>query len=140
MNQCIEPLGEMGGDSFTHQIIETFDNKTEALEAEKFWIEFFRSNRNKYGAAYGYNLHEGGNCPPNHKGRKKSEEHKRKISEAHIGKKHDEKWNYNHGKSVETPLTDVQLMVIKNSTLSYKVLQQTYHISNRRIHRIKNDK
>lgn len=50
--------------TFVHQVIEEFDNKEDALNAEKFWIEFFRSNRKIYGQDYGYNLHEGGNLPP----------------------------------------------------------------------------
>ena len=53
-----------GWDNFDHHVIEVFDNKEDALEAEIFWIEFFRSNRNVYGKEYGYNMHEGGNCPP----------------------------------------------------------------------------
>ena len=75
-----------GWDNFEHQIIEEFDNKEDALGAEKFWIEFFRSNRKIYGKEYGYNLHEGGNLPPiiygnqHAKGAKHTEEWKNNMS------------------------------------------------------------
>jgi group I intron endonuclease len=80
-----------GWDGFTHDIWEEWDNKEDALEAEKFWIEFFRSNRKVYGPDYGYNLHEGGNVPPSAKpghckGIKRSEETKLKMSKSHIGR------------------------------------------------------
>lgn len=81
-----------GWENFTHEIIEEFDNKEEALESEIFWIEFFRSNRKKYGSEFGYNLHEGGNMPPinygnkHNKGRILTKETKIKISKSHIGK------------------------------------------------------
>ena len=47
-------------DNFTFQVIEEWGNETEAYEAEKFWIEFFRSNVSKFGKNAGYNLNEGG--------------------------------------------------------------------------------
>ena len=56
-------IRKYGWDNFKKQIIEEFDDQIEALEAEKFWIEFFRTNRKKYGNEYGYNLHEGGVHP-----------------------------------------------------------------------------
>jgi group I intron endonuclease len=96
-----------GWNNFTHQIIEEFDNPSDALEAEQFWIEFFRSNRLKYGKNYGYNLTNGGEAPMLGKsawnkgllpeqhpafgkpgtmlGKTHSEETKQKISKALIG-------------------------------------------------------
>lgn len=65
-----------GWDGFIHQTIEEFDNEQDALDAEIFWIEFFRSNRKIYGPEHGYNLHPGGNLPPNQKGVPRSEEYK----------------------------------------------------------------
>ena len=56
-----------GGDNFSHQIIEEFDTKEDALQAEVFWIETFRSNVLVYGPDCGYNSHKGGNCPPSQK-------------------------------------------------------------------------
>ncbi len=47
-------------DEFSHTIIEVFLNKLEALDAEKFWIEFFRSNIKIFGSNYGYNQSAGG--------------------------------------------------------------------------------
>lgn len=46
-----------------------------------------KTNRNTYGPAYGYNLHEGGNCPPApKKGVPRSEQTKAKISARNKGK------------------------------------------------------
>jgi group I intron endonuclease len=83
-------IRKYGWDEFWHQIIEEFDNKEDALESEKFWIEFFRSNCKIYGHDCGYNLHEGGNLPPickvsPMKGKKHSEETKQKMSKSKIG-------------------------------------------------------
>jgi len=83
-------IRKYGWDGFTHNVWEEFDNKDDALEAEKFWIEFFRSNIKVYGNDYGYNMHEGGNLPPiakpgQGKGRTHSSETKQKISISKIG-------------------------------------------------------
>jgi group I intron endonuclease len=75
-----------GWENFTKTIVESFECKKEALEAEQFHIEFMRSNRRVFGTEYGYNLHEGGNLPPNHKGVKKTAEHKAKIAASNTGK------------------------------------------------------
>jgi DNA-binding MarR family transcriptional regulator len=56
-------IRKYGWNNFTKQIIEEFDDKQEALNAEMFWIEYFRADRNKYGKECGYNLHEGGRGP-----------------------------------------------------------------------------
>lgn len=49
-------------DFFNFYVLEEFENKEESLEAEQFWIEYFRSNIHKYSDKYGYNQHEGGSC------------------------------------------------------------------------------
>lgn len=76
-----------GWNSFSHQIIEEWDTKEDALSAEKFWIAFFRSNRIVYGPNYGYNLTDGGEGG-HMRGRKMSIETKEKLRQANIGKKH----------------------------------------------------
>ena len=67
-------IRKYGWDGFTHDVIEEFDNKQDALDAEMLWIAFFRANRNKYGKEYGYNLTDGGEGtfghPPWNKGTK----------------------------------------------------------------------
>lgn len=47
-------------DFFTFQVLEEFENLEESLEAEQFWIEFFRSNVYQFGRSFGYNLTSGG--------------------------------------------------------------------------------
>ena len=71
-----------GWNSFTHTIIEVFDNKQDALDAEIFWIAFFRSNRKRYGIEYGYNLTDGGECGPDCTGMKRTPETCQNISNA----------------------------------------------------------
>src|SRR5258708_39931387 len=48
-------IRKYGWDNFTHQVIENHINKQEALDAERFWIEYFRSNIKVFGTNYGYN-------------------------------------------------------------------------------------
>lgn len=49
-------LAKHGIDAFNYFIIEEWESEQDCLEAEIFWIEFFRSNYPEYG----YNLTEGG--------------------------------------------------------------------------------
>lgn len=53
-------IAKYGEENFSYQIIEYFDNENESLEAEKFWINYFRSDVNRFGNEYGYNLTSGG--------------------------------------------------------------------------------
>lgn len=49
-------LSKYGIDNFNFQIIEEFNDEKECLQAEEFWIQFFRS----WDRSYGYNLTFGG--------------------------------------------------------------------------------
>jgi group I intron endonuclease len=96
-----------GWENFDKQIIEEWETKKEALEAEMFWIEFFRTNIHIYGKEYGYNLGPGG-TGGRVKGGKLSIEHRRKLSEAHKGRT---AWNKGKpsplkGRKRTTPLTE----------------------------------
>lgn len=71
-NECIE-----------FSIIQQFECEEETLAAEKYWIEFFKSNVSKYGNEFGYNLTAGGDGVV---GFKHSVESKKKMSDAKIGK------------------------------------------------------
>lgn len=56
-NQYIhKAIRKYGPINFSFFILENRDNKSDALETEKYWITFFKSNNNKFG----YNLTEGG--------------------------------------------------------------------------------
>lgn len=71
-------INKYGKDNFSITEWEIFDNIEDALEAEQFWISFFRSwDRN-----FGYNLTRGGEGTP---GVKLSKKHKEKISKSLIG-------------------------------------------------------
>jgi hypothetical protein len=66
-------------------IVQEFDSEEDAFEAEKFLISYY--GRLDLGTGCLRNLTDGGENPPSHFGRKKTEEHKRKISEAQKGPK-----------------------------------------------------
>jgi group I intron endonuclease len=70
-------------DNFSFQIIEEHEIEQDCLEAEKFWIEFFRSDVNRFGNDYGYNLTAGGEGIS---GLKHSQETKDKVSKANKGR------------------------------------------------------
>jgi group I intron endonuclease len=76
-------INKYGQDNFSFQILEEFENESECLEAEKFWIEFFRSDVNKFSNKYGYNLTAGGEGIS---GLKHSQKAKNKISQANTGR------------------------------------------------------
>lgn len=67
--------------NFTFTIIQSFKNESDSLNAEKYWIKYFRSNIKDFG----YNLTEGGEgCS----GRVVSEATRQKMREKAIGRKH----------------------------------------------------
>ena len=76
-------IAKHGADQFTFQVIEEFDDETDCFEAEKFWIQFFRS----WDKGYGYNLTAGGEGAA---GRILSDETKNKIRIKAIGRLHTE--------------------------------------------------
>jgi group I intron endonuclease len=76
-------IAKYGQDNFIFQTIDEFDNEKECLEAEKFWIEFFRSDVNRFGSECGYNLTAGGEGIS---GFKHSQEAKNKVSIANTGR------------------------------------------------------
>src|ERR1700678_242818 len=72
-------MAKHGVDNFTFKTIEEFGIESDCLEAEMFWIEFFRS----WDRSYGYNLTRGGEGAS---GRVVSHETRAKISKANSGK------------------------------------------------------
>jgi group I intron endonuclease len=70
-------IKKYGEENFIHFILEEFDLADDCLEAEKFWIEYFRTDVNRFGNDYGYNLTAGGDGLF---GRKHSVESKNKTS------------------------------------------------------------
>ena len=116
-----------GWENFDKQIIEEWETKEEALEAEKFWIEFFRSNIKKYGKDYGYNLHEGGGLPPNHTGKIMSEETKRKIGLANKGRSPANKGKPSPRKGKKNNLvwTEEQKQQISAKLMGHSVSKET---------------
>lgn len=76
-----------GIDNFSFQTIDEFEDEKECLESEKFWIEFFRSDVNRFGNECGYNLTAGGDGQSGNHKPKHTFLSKAKISEAQLGKK-----------------------------------------------------
>lgn len=75
-------------ENFDFIIIEECD-KENLVDREIYWIEKLKSIRPN-----GYNISSGGNIPPNNKGTKFTEEHRRKISEKLMGNNNgkNQKW------------------------------------------------
>lgn len=102
-HNAIKSYGD-GEDIWEHQVLEENLTKEEASLREIHWIATLNTNMKKGG--HGYNMTDGGEDPPSHKGIPKSEEHKqkmrnrkisdetrKKISDSHMGEK-----NPNFGK------------------------------------------
>jgi len=81
-------IRKYGWENFDKQVIEEWDTKEEAWDAEMFWIAFFRTNINRYGTEYGYNLNDGGKGSNALLGKKASKKTKLKMSKSHKGRKH----------------------------------------------------
>lgn len=77
-------IAKYGEDNFKFEILEYFDDEIIVLEKEKFWIEHYKSDVNRFGNEFGYNLTAGGDGVS---GRKVSPETKLKISKSLSGKK-----------------------------------------------------
>jgi polyhydroxyalkanoate synthesis regulator phasin len=50
-----------------YKIIQKFSLETDAFAAERYWIEFFKSNICRFGNEFGYNLTNGGDGPSGYK-------------------------------------------------------------------------
>lgn len=63
-------------ETFSFNIIQELYSFTEALAAEKYWIQYYKTNIIRYGNEFGYNLSDGGDGGGSGP---KSETHKKKI-------------------------------------------------------------
>lgn len=133
-------LHKHGKENFSFQILETFATREEVLEAEKFWIEYFRS----WDKNYGYNLTRGGEGIS---GYKHSEEHKKKISKSLLGNTnavgtiHTEHWKQDMSikhageKNAKAKITAQDVLDIRQFHLETKMdnifefLSQRYNLS-----------
>lgn len=75
-------LQKYGWNNFDFSVIEICNSQEELDNREKYWISYYRSNEKPFG----YNIESGGK--DGRKGLKLSEEHKQKLLEANLGKKH----------------------------------------------------
>ena len=78
-------LIKYGYENHIFEIIETLDNKTDLIDREIYWINYYESTNPKIGL----NISKGGNIPPI-QNKPKSPEHKAKISAGNLGKRHTE--------------------------------------------------
>lgn len=75
-------IKKYGWDAFEHEIFAENLTAQEASDLESCYIEVYRTNVNKYGSEFGYNMTSGGDGSP---GRVISEETRRKLIDSHIG-------------------------------------------------------
>lgn len=75
-----QDIQKYGKDNFDFRIILSLDGHSEILTAERYWIAFYKTNVNKYGDEFGYNLTDGGQGIL---GLKHSQKTKNKLSEIH---------------------------------------------------------
>lgn len=73
-------MRELGIENFNFSVLEECTDANIACQREAYWITHYNSFNN------GYNLTHTGSFHVGNRGRKFSEEHKRKISESHKGK------------------------------------------------------
>lgn len=76
-------MKKYGTNGFEFSILGEYDTNQEALEAEKMFITRYKTNVNRYGDQYGYNLTDGGDGPT---GYRHTDEDKMKMSVALKGR------------------------------------------------------
>ena len=93
-------IQKYGWDNFTHEIIERGLSIEEANEREQFYIAKYRSTEKEHG----YNITTGGNCAPTMLGKHHSEETKRKMREAALGRVIPEEQRRKHSEAMKGKL------------------------------------
>lgn len=89
-------IKKYGWDNFTHYLLEDGLTREQACELEKVYIARYRTqNRN-----YGYNILSGGQDVPSMSGKHHSEETKKKIREAALGRVISEEQRRKHSKAM----------------------------------------
>lgn len=78
-------ITKYGEDNFSFKILHEYNSEISAFKGEIYWISFYKSNINKYGKEYGYNLTDGGEGIS---GYKHTLEMKAHISDMLSGDKH----------------------------------------------------
>lgn len=87
-------IKKYGWDNFTHELLKIGLTLDEANKLEQFYIAKYKT----CDKCFGYNIMPGGHVVPSMKGKHHSEETKKKISEAHLGKKISEEQKRHHSK------------------------------------------
>jgi group I intron endonuclease len=62
-------IAKNGAENFVIEELAACDNKESALLLEQEYIASLQTNRSRFPNGIGYNLHDGGNVPPCHKGK-----------------------------------------------------------------------
>jgi group I intron endonuclease len=83
-------INKYGKENFIFTPIQTFFNYKEVLNAEKYWISFYKTNVGKHSNKFGYNLTDGGEGLF---GYTMSKKHKQNLSKARFGLKVNPKFN-----------------------------------------------
>lgn len=75
-------IKKYGQENFEFRIIQYLNTLKEALDAEKYWIQYYQTNVSKFKTTLGYNLTDGGDGTG---GFKWSDESRKKFSNATLG-------------------------------------------------------
>lgn len=75
-------IRKYGWDSFLKELLEACEDQVAGLEAEKKWVQLLQSDN----PTFGYNMDAGGGMPPNHTGKTRSIETRKKMGAGHKGK------------------------------------------------------
>lgn len=149
-------IAKYGKDVFEISVIQIFDNEKTCLEAEKYWISYFKSTDKNYG----YNLTDGGDgvsgwhhttesknkMSISHKGMKLSERHKINIGLARLGFNHAKTTieklsgeNSAHSKLTQVIVNEIRKLYLTGE-FSHRKLAHMFNISKTQITNILNNK
>ena len=121
INKAIKKYGE---NNFIFTKLNSFTIRENALAAEIYWIEYFKSNILKYGKNFGYNCSEGGTGSF---GGPMKQSHRDNISKAKMGIKRSLISNIKESKSKSTftinELEEIKQLLINNIS-QYKIAEQ----------------
>lgn len=117
-------ITKYGVNSFEFRIIQVLESFNDAVNAEVYWIQYYKTNVAKYGNEFGYNLSDGGEGGGT--GRHMSDATKQKISQTHKGKRKSleqiKKWSLTKTQFSIEELEKIRVLLFQNIS-TYKIAE-----------------